>query len=115
MPFYSSAIYARVYGIWKETSNEVVGLTEFDEHTIGCALSYFYALDYCAFPVASMSDLELDHDTKNEDFEVSEKGVHNDCLADGTGSTCFVNWQILTDFNFHRERFKGTLGRWLHR
>lgn len=85
--FPSSAMYARVLGSWKETSNEEIDLREFDEHTISCALSYFYVRNYHPF-------LELGQDAEKEaekeTCEVSEtESVPNDCLGDGQASTFF--------------------------
>ncbi|KAJ6117865.1 hypothetical protein N7523_005616 [Penicillium sp. IBT 18751x] len=76
-------MYARVLGSWKETSNEEIDLSEFDEHTISCALSYFYARDYHPF-------LKLGHDDEKETCEVSEtKSVPNDCQRGGESKSAF--------------------------
>ncbi|KGO75964.1 hypothetical protein PITC_073400 [Penicillium italicum] len=83
MPFTSSAIYARVYGSWKERGEEALDLTEFDEHTIVCFLSYVYARDYCPFPAAPDSNLEIEEQIKKFNLKTSGKKSHNEGLLDG--------------------------------
>lgn len=85
MPFTSSAIYARVYGSWKERGEDTIDLTEFDEHTIVCFLSYVYARDYCPFPAAPDSNLEIDEQIKKFNLKPSGKKSHNERLLDGEG------------------------------
>ncbi|KAI3110834.1 hypothetical protein CBS147330_9925 [Penicillium roqueforti] len=85
VPFTSSAIYARVYGSWKDRSEEVLDLTEFDEHTIVCFLSYVYARDYCPFPAAPDSNLEIEEQIKKFNLKTTGKESFNKGLLDGEG------------------------------
>ncbi|CAI7663684.1 unnamed protein product [Penicillium crustosum] len=85
MPFTSSAIYVRVYGSWKDRSEEVLDLTEFDEHTIVCFLSYVYARDYCPFPAAPDSNLEIEEQAKKFNLKTTGKESFNKGLLDGEG------------------------------
>ncbi|KAJ5798554.1 uncharacterized protein N7503_007850 [Penicillium pulvis] len=58
-----------MHGSWKERSSDVVDLSEFDEHTIECALSYFYARDYPSSTFAHTLDPELEQGAKEESHE----------------------------------------------
>jgi hypothetical protein len=78
MPFTSSAIYARLYGSWKDRGEEALDLTEFDEHTSVCFLSYVYARDYCPFPAALEPNLELEEQIKKTTLKNSEKSIQNE-------------------------------------
>ncbi|KAJ5548311.1 hypothetical protein N7513_005545 [Penicillium frequentans] len=68
-----------MHGSWKERGSDWVDLSDFDEHTIECALSYFYARDYPSSTFAHTMDPKLNHGTKEESHEtfVSEH-VHTD-------------------------------------
>ena len=66
-PFPKSALYAQINGSWKGKSDGILDLTEFDEHTIECFLSYFYRRDYCPYHVTPKPDLEVGHEIKAED------------------------------------------------
>ena len=60
-------MYAQINGSWKGKSDGILDLTEFDEHTIECCLSYFYRRDYCPYHVTPKPDLEVGHEIKAED------------------------------------------------
>ncbi|QKX60773.1 uncharacterized protein TRUGW13939_07919 [Talaromyces rugulosus] len=90
VPFSSSAIYARVYGPWKDQSDEALDLTEFEEHTIECFLNYAYARDYCPFPTSPKSSTELQkiaeeakHDTSEEKETCIDETITSDLGTDG--------------------------------
>ena len=77
-PFSSSALYARIHGPWKDTGNEIIDLTEFEEQTIECAMSFFYTRDYYPFQVTSNSDPELGNETKNVDWKSTRREENQD-------------------------------------
>lgn len=87
MPFNSSAIFARVYGSWKDRGQDALDLTEFDEYTIVCFLSYVYAGDYYPFPAAAEPKQELEEQKKTIKVKPS---FQNDSLLDGEGLFSFL-------------------------
>lgn len=81
-PFPSSALYARIHGPWKDSSDGILDLTEFDEYTIECCLSYFYKRDYCPYQVAPKSDPELGNGVKDEGSGSTEKESQDSSYTD---------------------------------
>lgn len=105
-PFSSSALYARIHGSWnwKDTSSELIDQTEFDEHTIQCASSFFSARGYCPFQVAPKSDLELGNETKDEDCESTARLVRK-------GHPGVARGQLECRLRFHGQLTGGYYGR----
>lgn len=62
-------MYARLNGPWKDKSDGVLDLTEFDEHTIECCLCYFYRRTYCPYNVIPKPEPEVGTAVKAESPE----------------------------------------------
>lgn len=57
-------------------------MTEFDESTIECCLSYFYKRDYCPYQVAPKSDPKVGNGVKDEGSGSTEKESQGSCHTD---------------------------------
>ena len=99
--FASSALSADILDSWKGTADDTVNLTEYDEQTIQCALSYFYTKDYSLAQITAESDVAGEIDARPDDSQFTGEDLPVEENANGR-KTVNVFGRLMADFYIKR-------------